>query len=57
MDMYSLVMISAVNGSSVAETQLHSITATWNMFYDRSMDGCVLLVMTSAMNGCSVAEQ
>ena len=41
MNVYSLVMISAMNGSSVAEQQLHSIIATWNMFYDGSMDGCV----------------
>ncbi len=41
MDVCSLVVISALNGSSVAEKQLHSITATWNMFYDGTMDGYV----------------
>ena len=38
----TLVMISANNGSSVAEYLLHSINATWNMFYDGTMDICVL---------------
>ena len=42
MDVYTLVMISAMNGSSVVENLLHSIIATWNIFYDGSMDGCVL---------------
>ncbi len=41
MDVFTLVMISAINGSSVAQYLLHSIIATWNMFYDGTMDGCV----------------
>ncbi len=41
MDVCTLVMIFALNGSSVAEYQLHSIIATWYMFYDGPMDGCM----------------
>ena len=41
MDVCTLVMISAINGYSVAEQQLNSIIATWHMFYDGSMDRCV----------------
>ena len=41
MDVHTLVMIFAINGSSVAEYQLHSIIATWNRLYDGSMDGCI----------------
>ena len=38
-DVYTLVMISALNGSRVAENLMHSIIATLNMLYDGSMDG------------------
>ncbi len=41
MDVCSFVIISAMNGSSVTEQYLHSIIATWNMFYDGSMEGCM----------------
>ncbi len=41
MDVYSLVMISAVNESSIAEWLFPSIIATWNMICDGTMDGCV----------------
>ncbi len=41
MDLYILVMISAVNEHSVAEEQLISTIATWNMIYDGSSDGFV----------------
>ena len=41
MNVYILVMISPLNLSSVAEYQLHSDIATWNMFLDGYMDGCV----------------
>ena len=44
MDVCTLVMISATNGSSVAEYMLHSIKLTWNMFHDGTMDGCVLFL-------------
>ena len=44
MDVCYLVMISAMNGSSVAEYLLHTIIVTWNMFYDGSMGGCVLFL-------------
>ena len=40
-DVYTSVIISALNGSSVAEYLIHSIIATWNILYDGSMDGCV----------------
>ncbi len=41
MNVSTLVMIFAMNGSSVAEQLLHSIIVTWNMFDDGSIDGCV----------------
>ena len=41
MDVHTLVMISAMNGSRVAQYMLNSIIATWNMFCDGTMDGCV----------------
>ena len=40
MNVCTLVMIFAVNGSSVAEYMVHSIIATWDMFSDGTMDGC-----------------
>ncbi len=40
-DVYTLVMISALNGSRVAEYLIHSIIAAWNMFHDGSMGGFV----------------
>ena len=43
MNVYILVMISAMSGLSVAEYQLHSIIATWNMIYDGSIDGFLYL--------------
>ncbi len=42
MDLYISVMISPMNEPSVAEYQIHSNIATWNIFYDGSIDGCVL---------------
>ncbi len=36
-----MVMISAMNMSSVTEQLVHSIIVTWNMFHDGSIDGCV----------------
>ncbi len=57
MNVYPMVMISAVNGFSVAEYLLHSIIATWACFMiDPWMDLCSL-VMISAMNRFNVAEQ
>ena len=56
MDAFTLVMISAMNGSSVAENLLHSTIVTWNMFYDGSMDGWMLFGHECAMKASSVAE-
>ena len=42
MNVYTFIMISAVNGARVADYVLHSIIVTWNMFDDRNMNECVL---------------
>ena len=36
------IMIFAMNGSRLVEYLFHAIFATWNMFYGRTMDDCVL---------------
>ena len=38
---YITIRTSAINGSSAADQLLYAITATWNMYYDGSMEGCV----------------
>ncbi len=56
MDVCTLVMICVLNGCSVADQQLHSIIATWNVFMMDPWMDVYSLVMISAINGSSVAE-
>ncbi len=57
-DVCTLVMISAMNGYSVAEQLLYSIIAylLGSCFMMDAWTDVITLVMISAMNGSSVAE-